>query len=362
MKTLMLNPNSRKEDSVDEIPLLTPPINLMYAAQSLHENGFKTEILDSFALNMSDKKVLEEVKKKDYDNIAIPLYSCDLTKMHYFTQELKEHNPNINIIFAGHHASTLPHTVMKQFPKVDYIVRGEGEFSTVQLMQALEKNNDTKTVGGITYRHEGKIKHNTDNKLITDLDTVPIPSRSMINQKLYYSKMSKRSKVDVIITSRGCPYKCTFCAKLTDEFRSFRQRSTDNIIEELSHIQDQGTNAVEIYDEIFTIKRKHAINLATAMKKEGLDFEFRIRTRATHVDHELLKTMKSAGCSTVSYGVESADQRVLDTMKKETTPRIVEQAFKTTEKNNINVLGFFMIGNKGDTPVTIRKTINFAKK
>jgi radical SAM superfamily enzyme YgiQ (UPF0313 family) len=174
--------------------------------------------------------------------------------------------------------------------------------------------------------------------------------------------MSKTNKVDVIITARGCPYKCTFCAKLTKDFRSYRVRSIQNVIEEMQLIQDNGINGLEIYDEIFTLQKKRVIEFTSALKKEKLDFEYRIRTRVTNIDNEILNNLNKAGCSTVSYGVESGNQKILDNIRKETSIPLVEDAFRKTEKNNMNNLGFFMIGNKGDTPDTIRQTINFAKK
>jgi len=361
-KVLLLNPNSRKKDSVEELPLITPPINLMYVAQSLIDTGYKAEILDGLALNLSDKDILNYIKKKHPSLIGIPLYSSDLTKMYVLTELIKKQNPGVKIFFAGHHASALPKQVMQQFPNIDFIVRDEGEFTTVNLLKALEKDQDLKKVKGISYRQNGKVRHNPSAPPIEDLDKVPIPSRKLINPYLYYSRMSKRSNVDVLITTRGCPYRCTYCAKLNEFFKSHRERSINNIMQELRMIKATGTNAVEIYDETFTLKKKRVMAFIEAVKKEKMDFEFRIRTRVTHVDREMLQGLKSIGVSTISYGVESGSQKVLNKMKKDTTLKQVEKAFYETEKAGINILGFFMIGNRGETPATIRQTVNFAKK
>jgi radical SAM superfamily enzyme YgiQ (UPF0313 family) len=362
MDVLLVNPNSRKENSVEELPLITPPINLMYVAQNLINNGFKTEILDSLALNLQQDELLKKIKKKSPKVIGFPLYSSDLTKMYGLTEKIKKQNKDIKIFFAGHHASALYKDVMKQFPNVDYLVRGEGEFTTVNLMDALEKNKKLENIHGISFRNKNKTYHNVDEKPIQDLDKVPIPSRKLIDTKLYYSRMSKREGVDVLITSRGCPFKCTFCAKLNNIFRSYRLRSIPNVIEEMKMIEETGTKGIEVYDEMFTLKRGRTLDMVKAIKKEKLDFEFRIRTRVTHVDRELLKGLKSIGCSVISYGVESGNQEILNNIEKETTLKKIKKAFSKTEKTNINVLGFFMIGNRGDTPETIRQTINFAKK
>jgi len=355
MDVLLINPNSRKKDFVKESPIITPPINLMYVAQNLENNGYKTKIIDSFAENLSQEALLKRIKKEKAKYIGLPLYSSDLDYMHHLTKKIKSYNENIKIFFAGHHVSTLYKDVMKQYPNVDYIVRGEGEHTTLNLLNSLEKNISLNKVRGISYRDKKKIKHNIDNKPIQNLDKIPIPSRKLINPKLYYSKLSKRNRVDVLITSRGCPYKCTFCAKLNNFFRSYRTRSIPNIIDELSIINETETIGVEIYDEIFTLKKRRVLDIMRSIKKEKFDFEFRIRTRVTHIDNEILSSLKKNGCSTISYGVESGSQHVLNNIKKETSPTIIRKAFQKTEKHGINILGFFMIGNKGDTPVSIRQ-------
>ncbi|MCM2326026.1 MAG: cobalamin-dependent protein, partial [Candidatus Woesearchaeota archaeon] len=244
MKILLVNPNSRKKGSVDEIPLITPPINLMYAAQVLMNRGFNIEIIDAFALNLSKEKILDTIRRKSPDIIGFPLYSNDLTMMHELTREIKELY-GTKIFFAGHHVSALPHEAMVQFPNVDYLIRGEGEFLAADLMEAIDKESRLEKMKGISYRKKSRIIHNADSPPIEDLDMVPIPERKLIDTGLYYSKMSKRSSVDVLITSRGCPYKCTFCAKLNDTFRTYRQRSVRNVISELEMIRDAGIDAVE---------------------------------------------------------------------------------------------------------------------
>ena len=362
MDILLINPNSRRPDSVEELPLMTPPINLMYSAQSLNDNSFKTRIIDAFALNMKEKQLLNEIKKQDSEIIGFPLYSSDLTMMYELTRKIKKLNENIKIFFAGHHTTALYNEVMQQFPNVDFLIRGEGEFTIVDLANALEKQKNLKNIKGLSYRKNKRIIHNLDRPPIEDLDSVPIPSRELIDDKLYYSRMSKNKKVDILITTRGCPYRCTFCSKLNDKFRGYRERSISNIINEMKLIEEKKTKGIEIYDEMFTLKRKRVLDLMAEMRKEKFDFEFRVRTRVTHVDGELLHELKKTGCSVISYGVESGNQKILDNIKKDITLPLVESVFKKTEQKDINILGFFMVGNRGETPETIRDTINFAKK
>ncbi|MBN2368725.1 cobalamin-dependent protein [Candidatus Woesearchaeota archaeon] len=362
MKIMLINPNSKKPDSIEELPMITPPINMMYVAQILENNSYKAKITDAFAEGISSDEILKRIKKNSPDMIGFPLYSSDLSYMHRLTSSIKNQDENVKIFFAGHHASALNKEVMTQFPDIDFIIRGEGEYPTLNLVEALEKKSPLEKVNGVSFREGKKIRHTPEEKPVKDLDRIPIPSRKLIDPKLYYSKLSKRNKVDVLITSRGCPYRCTFCAKLNQSFRSYRTRSINSVIDELNLIRETGTDGVEIYDEIFTMKKQRALDIMRSIRREKMDFEFRIRTRVTHIDKEILTSLRKAGCSTISYGVESGSQRVLDAIKKDISPRLVEKAFEKTERHGMNVLGFFMIGNKADTPETIRQTISFAKK
>ena len=223
MDVLLINPNSRKHNSVKELPLLTPPINLMYVAQSLINNSYNAKIIDAFALNMSQEDILNKIEQENVKIVGFPLYSCDLTMMHELTDKIKSLNKDIKIFFAGHHVSALYKDIMLQFPNVDYLIRGEGEFVAVDLLNNLEKDAPLNEIKGLSYKEKGKIFHNPERRQTEDLDIIPIPSRDLIDRNLYYSRMSKNKRVDVMITSRGCPYRCTFCYKLNDEFRSYRE-------------------------------------------------------------------------------------------------------------------------------------------
>lgn len=362
MKVLLIAPNSRRESCISEIPLVTPPLNLMYLAEMINRNNHRAKILDGYALNLSSLEITDFVKKFRPDVVLIPLYSRDLLNVYNLTRALKIQNPNLILILGGHHASQMSDAVLAEFSQVDYVLRGEAEQTIVDLLQSINKNPKTlKHVKGLSYRKGRKHVHNKNQAPITDLDTIPIPSRDMISQKNYYSRLSKNNPLDIIITSRGCPCSCSFCSKLNN-FNLYRMRSPGNVVEELREILDYGAKSIEIHDDTFTVDKKRCLKIIGLVKKEKMDFECRIRTRADFIDAELLKALKSINCTTLSCGVESGNQSILDANGKGLKLNQIETAFNITHKMKINILGFFLVGFPQDTPQTIKETINFAKK
>jgi len=362
MKTLLISANSRKENSVRELPLITPPLNLMYIAQSLNNSGHYARILDAYCLDLNDDHIIRYVKKYNPEIIGIPLHSTDLPIVYRLTKKIKDIFPHIRFFFGGPHASAMPTEALNEFNNIDYIIRGEGDYVAPKLLDALKKNKPLKNINSISFRHKSKIVHNKQLPTVKNLDKIPIPSRDLIKQKNYYSKMSKRNPLGVIVTGKGCPNRCTFCYKLNKEYNQYRPRSPENVLDEIIEILNHGARSIEFYDELFTIDQKRCLKILELAKKEKLDFEFRIRTRVNYVNKEFLLKLKKAGCTTTSYGVESGNQHILNSIRKGTNIRMIEKVFKITHEVGINILGFFLIGLPGDTPATIRQTINFAKK
>ncbi len=362
MRVLFVSPNSRKMASVKEIPLVTPPLNLMYLAEVIIRNGYEARIVDAYALNLKFKDILTTIKRYNPDVLFFPLYSTDLAYIYKLTQIIKIRDPDTPIVVGGHHASWMPHEVLEEFQQVDYVIRGEAEAIVTKLTDFIKKNKGLEKIKGISYRHKGKIIHNKDALPIIDLDKIPIPSRDLIDPKNYYSRLSKRNPLGVIMTSRGCPFQCSFCPKLNTHFQKYKMRSPENVVAEIKEIVDHGAKSIEIYDDLFVYDVKRCFRILDLIKQEKMDFEFRIRTRVNFINKELLSRLKSAGCSTISYGVESGNQRILDMNRKGTKLDIIERVFRQTHKLSINILGFFLIGFPEDTPTTIRQTINFAKK
>ena len=375
MKILLMTSNTREHIKLKENLFVTAPLGLLYLAQVLENKGHIVKIVDTYAKNLSSEQLLKIIKIFSPEAVLSSLYTLDLDVNYRILKRIKEHFPEIEIILGGLHPSNMPDKTMEEFYFVNYIVRGEGELTLPELIDKLEqgKLSEIKDIRGVTYRKKTKssnqntvqndvIIHNPDRPAIANLDDVPIPSRKFINMKNYYSKLNKRNPLGVIITSRGCPYSCTFCSRLSDDFRKYRVRSTDNVLEEVREIYHAGAKSLDVYDETFTVYKKRCIEILKQMKKEKIDMDIRIRTRVNVVDKPLLEFFSKHNVKMVCYGVESGNQEVLNLNSKRITLPLVSKAFQTTHKLGLETSAFYIIGLPGDTPKTINQTINFAKK
>ncbi|MBI4043497.1 MAG: radical SAM protein [Candidatus Diapherotrites archaeon] len=363
MKVLLMTTNVRPQLKISEMPLITPPLNLMYVGEFLRQNGHEPKIVDAHGHNYLMDDVIRIAKKFEPGMICASVYSTDLRFCHSYLKQVRGALPGVKIAVGGIHSTNLPEQTLHEFEMIDFIIRGEGELTTKELADALEKNRPLSEVKGISYRDEhGHVRHNADQPTIMDLDSIPIPGRDLIDTRIYYSKVAKRNPIDTLITTRGCPFRCSFCPRLDNDFRKYRMRSPENVVEELKFIMEAGAKNIDFYDETFTLDKERVKKIFELADKEGLDFDFRARTRVNAVDRELLELFAQHNCDTIGYGIESGNQRVLDEIGKGITLEQVKTAVALTKKNNINVLGFFVVGLKGDTPESIQDTINFACK
>jgi anaerobic magnesium-protoporphyrin IX monomethyl ester cyclase len=246
--------------------------------------------------------------------------------------------------------------VLDEFDKCSYVLRGEAEQSLVELVQRLQAGGDLESVKGLSYRRDGQSVHNPDSCDIRNLDSIPLPARELVSDAYRdgtYWRIGHKGVTDVIITSRGCPYRCNFCFKTSDKFRI---RSPENILEELVYIRSQGTKNVHIMDDLFAFHKPRCLKILNMIKEQKLDMEFKVRARVDRIDEEMLVAMKEAGVTSVVYGVESGSQKVLDAMRKRSTVEMNYRAIAMTKKVGLQCYADLFLGFPGETPETIRET------
>ena len=368
MKILLMNPPMKEEElfteSSKETASRIPPLGLGYLAAYLEREGHKVKIWDGFV----EKESWEEISKlaEDYDLLGIHALSSFVLRAYEFAEFLKKKLPDKPIVFGGCHVSALPLEAMeKQF--IDYVVAGEGEVTTSELCSALEnKNGDTTKILGLYYRDvSGEIKFNGSRPKISDINILPFPARHLFNWELYKSSEARKSsaKKDIaILTSRGCPFQCSYCSKDVTGHK-VRYFNLDKVIAEIKHlVKEYGVEELSIWDETFTLSRERVINFCHALKEEKINITWSCSSRVDRVDPKLLKIMKKHGCSFIAYGIESGNDMVLKKMRKNITTDLVRKVVKATKRAGIPIRGYFMIGLWGDTKETIMDTIRFAKE
>jgi radical SAM superfamily enzyme YgiQ (UPF0313 family) len=338
-----------------------PPLSLLLVATVLKEAGFDASLVDAAALQLSLDQLKEQIK--EYKMVIILTSTMTVNEDAAVLHELKKANPQLITVVFGAHPTFMPkHTLAK--PGIDIVVRREAEYIIRDLAKAISRNDDSwKNVKGIGYRENGEVKLNELYPFIENLDELPIPDRTLLPQNVdYFNPVVKRVPYTTMMTSRGCPGKCTFCSSPPFYGRKIRYRSVESMIAELEEIKKLGYKEVFFRDEIFTVSKKRTIELCEEMIRRKLNLSWICSARIGSVDKEMMILMKKAGCHMIRFGVESGSQKILDNIKKGITLEQTRQTFKWAHEVGLDTHAHLMIGTPGETKETINQTIQFVKE
>ncbi|MHA1268409.1 MAG: B12-binding domain-containing radical SAM protein [Candidatus Helarchaeota archaeon] len=369
MKILLLHPGIHyiregdvlKEKKKTVITDHTLPLGILYIGEVLKRNNIDVELFDHAVIDISIDKLVNWIIKKDFDIVGLSVMGGSFITAIEISKRLKSKNPNIIIVFGGVHSTICHDKIMEKYSDyVDFCVRGEGEYTFLELVQILESNKEIGEVRGITYKKDNLIKFTEDRPLLKNLDEIPIPDRRMLTKRFRYVL---GGKVSPLISSRGCIYNCKFCSCGVLYNRRLRFRSVENVVEELIYLENEGFKEINIVDDCFTTNVKRVLGICTKIRKEKLDINWHCLCRTNIGDFNMYRQMASAGCATVSLGIESANQRILDYYDKKTTVEMSIQSVKYANKARIpNVYGGFVIGAPTETLHEVVNTIKFGLK
>lgn len=339
-----------------------PPMGLALIAATLEREGYQVTVLDANGLRLRPEDVVPMVTEADVVGLTAmtPTVSAAISIAHH----LKQANPDLTIILGGAHATLLPDETLATAPEIDIIVRGEGEGTFIELLHALEYNQPLHDIPGISYREDDKVISTTARPTTIDLDSLPFLAYHLLPWQRYkpHPPHGRTLPFAAIITSRGCPYRCSYCSKPIFG-NKFRGQSPERVVKEVAYYKEKfGIKELAFYDDVFTLNKKRAHAIADEILKSGLKIDWTCETRVNLVDKELLHHMKQAGCYAIAYGIESASQEILKILNKDITLEQVEEAVGITKEVGLQTIGYFMIGSPGESPETIRKTIQFAKR
>jgi len=366
MKILLINPPSSNliltnlpEILAQEDPM--PPLGLMYVAAYLKKyTNHEIKILDRLIDKISHEQLKEKIEKEKPDIIGITTLTFTLIDVLRVARIVKKINNDIKVILGGPHVNIYPKETLN-FPEVDYLVLGEGEKPAKNLIDNLNQIKNLYNLKGIAFKDGNKIINNGPRELINNLDELPFPYRDIISIKKYSSVLSENSPITTLFSSRGCPFRCTFCNR-AHLGKVFRARSAKNVVDEMEECKKIGIKEIFIYDDTFTINRQRVLDICSEIKKRNLKIYWDVRARVDTVDEELLSSMKNAGCERIHYGVEAGTDKILKVLNKSITLEQVEKTFKLTRKIGIQTLAYFMIGSPRETKKDIIETIKFSKK
>jgi radical SAM superfamily enzyme YgiQ (UPF0313 family) len=348
------------------VPASWPPLGILYLASTLQMNGIDVSVLDQPAKGFTVKETVNWVRKEGPDLLGFSTCVGSSRSAAVISTKVKEENPNLTIIFGGHHATSNPDRILRKYPSVDVIVKGEGEYTLVDLVDALMNGSSLKAVHGITYRDRDTIVSTPHRPLIEDLDALPFPDRGLLDEE-YYSVIGgaklATQKFTSILSSRGCAFRCRFCSAQKFAHNIWRPRSVANIIDELCYLSSEGFKQFIFVDDNFTLNKKRVISLCQSIRKEHLDIEWFCEGRVDSSSYAMMKALSSAGCKVIFLGIESANQRILNYYNKQITPHQSKLAVNTARKAGIDaIIGAFILGAPNETREEIQNTLEFAKQ
>lgn len=366
MKIFLLTPPFSERErygKLSAVGTLYPPLGLAYIAAVAEKEGHAVSVIDSEATGETFEEIYARLESFQPDLIGMPTFLNTIQRCFVIADEAKKRLPQTKIVLGGVQVTLNPDEAINR-ESVDYLVIGEGESCFRDLLTCLQKNIPLHQVRGLVWKDNGKAVFNQPQSLIKDLDSLPFPARHLFPMKMYHSSSQLRGKNTIhMMTSRGCPFRCSYCTSHLTFGKSFRYHGSQRVVWEMLEIKEKyGADTIQFYDESFTLNRARVIQLCDEILKQKLKISWACFTRVNLVDEELLKKMHSAGCYQIFYGVEAATQRLLDIIKKDITLEQIENAFKWTRRAGIETLASLMIGLPTETREEALKTIDLVIK
>jgi anaerobic magnesium-protoporphyrin IX monomethyl ester cyclase len=384
MKVLLINPPQTFFPGSDA-PAGNLPLGLLYIAAVLQRDGVEVAVLDAFMadvpvrrigdtaeIGMPYERIAEEIRRRKPDIVGISNpFTCQTQHASKVADIVKEIDRDVPTVVGGPHVSAVPEEFMTESKNVDFAVRGEGEYTMLDFVKLTEGKMKAEEIPGIAYRKDGKIFQTPPRPFLKNLDDLPYPAYDLVDMESYLNpeKIEYRSFKDrsiPMITSRGCPFNCVFCAVHLHMGRAFRAHSMDYVVNHIEHVvQKYRVKTIFFEDDnmTFDLQRFDAICDGIIGRKIRFKWETPNGIRADYLTLDLLKKMKRSGCQSVFFGVESGDQHVLDDIiSKSLDLKAVMNVAKMCKDIGLSTAAFYIIGFPGETKEGMLKTVDFALK
>jgi len=349
----------RLSGAAGELPML----GLAYIAASLRDQGHEVKLIDYEVNGWEMDRVGPDIEAFAPHMIGMTAYITNMRRCATVSKIAKEVNPDCTVVFGGPQVTIFSEEAFHS-PDVDIVVLSEGEIIIRNVMNALGSDPKLDKVKGIWFRRQdGEIQRNTREVLVDNLDIFPPPALDLFEMEKYFPPVYIRGKkVAHLLTSRGCPFQCTFCETKLTFGRSLRFHSVDRVLDEVEALLDRGYTGMQFYDDIFTANAERTTEFCNAIIDRKLKFHWMCYTRTNTVQPEVLALMKKAGCYLISFGIETADDDLLMVIKKNLTVEANWRGVRFTKEAGIEVAGTFMFGLPTETAAQTEKAIDFSLK
>jgi len=378
MKVALVNPpfkpehgrfsRSSRSPAIAKSGTVYYPIWLSYATGLLEKAGFETTLIDAPANGQTDDDVMKQILTFKPKLIVLETSTPSIYSDVRFGAKLKQNLSDSFIVLVGTHPSALPVETLKINSNIDGIAIGEFDYTIRDLALSIMNGTEFSDIKGLVFRKGEKIVINDVREYIENLDEIPFVSevyKKHLNYKNYFESMAKYPMI-MIITGRGCPFKCAFCVyPQTMHGRKYRLRSPNNVVDEFEYILENFPDVQEvgIEDDTFTANRSRVREICNLLIERGINKKIKWWANArVNLDFETMRLMKLAGCRLIVPGFESGVQEILNGMRKGNKVEKAVEYVKDAKKAGLLVHGCFIAGGPGETKETLAKTLKFAKK
>jgi anaerobic magnesium-protoporphyrin IX monomethyl ester cyclase len=341
--------------------LITPPLGIGYISSACKAKNIDAVIIDGLNLDLQPQQIAERCR--DYPIVGISLMASYINEAAQLTRLLKE--TGAKVVIGGPYATVLPRQALEE-TGADFAVVGEGEETFPELVKSIAAGAQSLPAGVVSARGGGFFK---ERFFLNDLDAVAFPDWQQMDPRAYkkapHGGVVKHFPVAPVITSRGCPYECTFCASPRIWKRSIRYRSARNTVDEIEYlVKNFGVREIHFEDDNLTMKKEHAHAICELILARDLRISWATPNgvRADTLDAPLLELMRRSGCYYIAFGIESANSAILQNIKKKTDIESISRAIRLARAAGIVTQGFFIFGLPGETRQSMDETIDFALK
>ena len=341
------------QPSEDKFSNICPPIGLCYISANLKKEGFNAKVIDGSLYSM--KELRRIIRKERPDVIGLQCLTIERGQTYRVAKMIRKMMPNVIIFVGGQHATIFPGHMFQLMP-IDYVVIGEGEITTVELARAIENEESVGHIKGIAYREGHRICVNEKREFIENLDELPFPDYTNIDFNNYrFASFGKPA--GPIMTSRGCPHDCAFCSSTYFWGRRYRQRSAENVLDEIEYLyRERGMDFFNFYDDNFIVNKKRLKEICDGIIERKLKITFCLAASVRVIDEERLQWLKKAGCINIGFGMESGSPKILKNINKPQTVQEIVDTVRLVQKYEIDIFGSLIVGNPGENDITMQET------
>ena len=351
LKLLLVRPPRRDPSDAG---LSVPPLGLAYIAAVARDGGHDVEIIDAYALDMSWAEFEAQIRSRRPDVLGLSAMTPVADVAARAVNLARAHAGRI--VLGGPHPTAVGERIFAEMPGLDATVEGEGEGVILPLLDFFASGANGPPPPGVRVRGAPFVAAPAPNP-----GSIPLPARDLLPNHAYRYLFATRRGFATMISSRGCPFRCSFCDKSVGGSR-WRARTPADVVDEMVHLQqDLGVGFINFYDDNFTLNRTRVMAICEEIIRRGLDIEWKCEGRVDSVDAELLKAMRTAGCRVVAYGVESANPETLALLRKDITVDQSVEAFALTREAGLRSLAYMILGAPGEDRDAVQESIDFCR-